>query len=80
MKNYVLILIISFFSNNQKKEIAITQTVSSIKKNINTLLDSWHNDTTETKFEFYFELMNSITFFINTDAKENWNKKIIRNL
>ena len=76
MKNcfLFLIVIVSFFSCNSTKEIKTTQTITSIKTNVNTLLDNWHKAASEANYKDYFGAMDSISVFIGTDASENWNK------
>ena len=51
---------------------------SSLQNNnavINQKLNQWHKDAAETNFERYFNAMAEESFFIGTDATENWNKK-----
>ncbi|MCG1035404.1 nuclear transport factor 2 family protein [Polaribacter sargassicola] len=75
MKNYVFVLLflILFLGFSQHKEKAETQ--HSIKKQVNIILDNWHKAAAEANFENYFNLMDSVSVFIGTDASENWNKK-----
>ena len=81
MRNHslILLLIVSFFSCNQKKEINSPQRISIIKTNVNALLDDWHKAASEANYEDYFGLMDSVSVFIGTDATENWNKKQFEN-
>jgi len=79
MRIYLLILVVSFFSCNQKKEIALTSTNPALKKTIHTFLDDWHKAASEANFEAYFSKMDSASVFIGTDASENWTKKQFEN-
>jgi hypothetical protein len=72
---FILVLIVSFFSCNAKKEIVSSQSISTIKTNVNTLLDNWHKAASEANYEDYFGAMHSVSVFIGTDATENWTKK-----
>ncbi len=47
----------------------------SEKATINSVLDSWHKNAAEVKFEAYFDAMTNDAIFIGTDATENWNKE-----
>jgi ketosteroid isomerase-like protein len=49
--------------------------LDSEKATINTVLNSWHKNASETKFEAYFGAMTNDAIFIGTDATENWNKE-----
>ncbi|HIB38063.1 nuclear transport factor 2 family protein [Mesonia sp.] len=42
------------------------------KKQVNILLESWHQAAAEANFENYFNLMTKDAVFIGTDASENW--------
>jgi hypothetical protein len=77
MKNdfFILVLVISLFGCNQKKEIAPVQSISTIKTTVNTLLDDWHKAASEANYAGYFGAMDSVSIFIGTDATENWTKK-----
>jgi len=52
---------------------------TKITKNVNNLLNDWHNAASEANFENYFSKMDSISIFIGTDASENWPKKEFEN-
>ena len=75
MRNYVYIVVVCFFfgCNSSKKAVSKEQ-VSSIKKEVNTLLTNWHKAASEADFNGYFNKMDSISVFIGTDASENWTK------
>ena len=77
MKNHSLIVVLLafLFSCNQKKETVSPQTISIIKTTVNTLLDDWHKAASDANYEGYFSKMDSVSFFIGTDATENWTKK-----
>ncbi len=44
------------------------------KATINSVLDSWHKNAADVKFDAYFDAMTENAVFIGTDATENWNK------
>ncbi|WP_320815900.1 nuclear transport factor 2 family protein [Flavobacterium sp.] len=69
MKNAVLILItiLSVNSYSQKQV--------ELKRQINTVLDNWHEAAAKANFDAYFDTMSDEFIFIGTDATENWNKK-----
>ncbi|MFK7001185.1 nuclear transport factor 2 family protein [Flavobacterium oreochromis] len=64
-KTFVLFFLTTSFSFAQTKE----------NTEINALLDNWHKAASEAKFKTYFDAMSEESFFIGTDATENWNKK-----
>ena len=76
MKNYLLILVltVSFFSCKTKVEVAPVESISTIKKNIDSVLDGWHLAASEANYQDYFGKMDSVSVFIGTDATENWTK------
>lgn len=65
MKHYFYLIV--FISAFCKAQDNTTQ--------VNTLLDRWHKDAAETKFDDYFAKMTDDAVFIGTDATENWDKK-----
>lgn len=76
MKNIVTFLcfILLMSSCNLSKKEAIKANKSSIKQEINILLNDWHLAATEANYKNYFSKMDSISVFIGTDASENWTK------
>lgn len=53
-----------------------TQEIQQVnKQTITSILDNWHKAAAEANFENYFNAMADESFFIGTDATENWNKK-----
>ena len=44
------------------------------KKAIDEMLNNWHKDATNAKFDDYFSALTDDAIFIGTDASENWNK------
>lgn len=56
----------------EKKEIVNNE---SIIKEINLVVDKWHKDVAEVKFDAYFNAMTKDAIFIGTDASENWTKQ-----
>ena len=75
MKNLkiFLFIVVALYSCNHARQDA-TQQPEEIKATVDTLLNKWHKDAAEAKFEPYFELMDSVSVFIGTDANENWTK------
>lgn len=45
------------------------------KKEINELLNEWHEAAAEADYDEYFSMMAEESVFIGTDATENWNKQ-----
>lgn len=71
----MLIFIIVFSACENKKSSPKMANGISEKEVINTMLDGWHKDASETRFDSYFEAMSKTSVFIGTDASENWVKK-----
>lgn len=67
---YSILLLFLFLNCTNNKETALPSKIE-----INTLLDQWHKDASETNFKGYFDAMSNESIFIGTDATENWNKK-----
>jgi ketosteroid isomerase-like protein len=67
MKKLFLLLLITSCSS--------VKNLDSEKTSINLVLDSWHKNAAETKFDAYFYAMTDDAIFIGTDATENWNKE-----
>ena len=44
----------------------------SSKQEISTVLETWHKAAAEADFEAYFGLMTADSYFLGTDATENW--------
>lgn len=42
------------------------------KTAINTVLESWHKAASDADFDTYFGLMTTDSYFLGTDATENW--------
>jgi len=42
---------------------------------INSMLDKWHKDAAEAKYDNYFDALSKSGIFIGTDATENWTKQ-----
>ncbi len=59
---------------NTLKEISSTER-DFIKVETNRLLNNWHKAASDANSENYFDLMDSLSVFIGTDASENWSKK-----
>lgn len=42
---------------------------------VSTVLNEWHKAATEADFNSYFDPMDKASYFIGTDASENWDKE-----
>lgn len=75
MKKIILFFALTFilFACNSVKETSKLDN-QKIRNNVNIVLNDWHLAASEANFENYFSKMDSISVFIGTDAKENWNK------
>jgi len=51
----------------------------TLKKQINELLNKWHNDVAIYDYDAYFKKMTNTSFFIGTDASEVWSKQEFQN-
>ena len=74
MKNVIFLLLIFVGIYSCKKESIKKADITTVKSEINTLLNDWHKAASEADFDGYFGKMDSISVFIGTDATENWNK------
>lgn len=50
-------------------------TTSSSETSINTTLEKWHKAAANADFDSYFGLMTQDSYFLGTDATENWSYK-----
>jgi len=57
--------------------IGLTLDLSAQKtqKEINEVVDDWHQAAAEANYEDYFSLMTADAIFIGTDPTENWERK-----
>jgi hypothetical protein len=69
---FLLFISISLFSCSKSNPI-------ENKKDIDKMLNLWHQAAAESNFENYFNLMTEDAVFIGTDATENWNRKDFEN-
>ncbi len=67
MKNLFFILLLITSCGSVKN-------LDSEKAAVNSVLNTWHKNAAETKFDDYFDAMTENAIFIGTDATENWNK------
>jgi len=77
MKKSILftsILFIFATCNRSSKDIR-TEKTNTIKIEVNSILTDWHTAASQANFDGYFGKMDSISFFIGTDASENWSKE-----
>ncbi len=47
----------------------------SLATNINDILEAWHKAAADADFDAYFNKMTTDSYFLGTDATENWNYK-----
>ncbi len=75
--NYLVVIVLGLLSCNQemnnKKEITVEE-ISSQKKQISAMLDSFNIAASNSDYKTYFNFFNKNATFIGTDAKENWSK------
>ena len=75
MKNAIILIfsIVLFYACGSSKQVIIEDAL--IKKEIDTLLVSWHQAATDADFKAYFGLIDTDAFYIGTAAEEIWTKK-----
>ena len=73
MRSLLLFIAIGLSIVRCSKSEKINQ--KSIKTATNLVLDNWHKDVANARFEAYFNAMTDDANFIGTDASENWTKK-----
>jgi ketosteroid isomerase-like protein len=69
---YIFLLVLVVSSCSVKVNGQQLDSISDIKKQINTNLDAWHKAAANADFDAYFNLMTKDGVFIGTDATENW--------
>ena len=82
MRNSLILLFVTLVlvsSCKTSKSIIIKDDKTTIKTEINQILNDWHLAATEANYDNYFGKMDSISVFIGTDASENWTKKQFAN-
>lgn len=82
MRNSLILLLVTLIlvsSCKTSKSIITKDDKTTIKTEINQILNSWHLAATEANYDNYFGKMDSISVFIGTDASENWTKKQFAN-
>ncbi len=82
MRNNLILLFVTLVfvsSCKTSKSIIIKDDKTTIKTEINQILNDWHLAATDANFNNYFGKMDSISVFIGTDASENWTKKQFAN-
>ncbi|MFH2141928.1 MAG: nuclear transport factor 2 family protein [Bacteroidota bacterium] len=80
MKFLIFVFSIGLLMNcNNSKSYTTENTnkaqTSEIKTEIDSLITNWHKAASEANLNNYFDLMDSNSIYIGTDAKENWTKK-----
>lgn len=80
MRYYAVLFLIIMVScsTNQQKELDKVHT-NLEKEAIQMVLNNWHKDASDANFEAYFKAMSNTSFFIGTDATENWGKEAFKN-
>ena len=66
----ILILCITVIYSCEKPLTKNKEMIS--KEEINIFLDHWHKDAAEANENSYFSKFDTNSFFIGTDASENW--------
>ncbi len=82
MRNSLILLLVTLVfvsSCKTSKSIITKDDKTTIKTEINQILNDWHLAATEANYDNYFGKMDSISVFIGTDASENWTKKQFAN-
>lgn len=72
MRKLAFLFIVLFVSCTSQESKTISK---DEKKEIHLVMDNWHKAAAEANYDNYFNLMDSISVFIGTDATENWTKK-----
>ena len=52
---------------------------NAIRKEVNTLLDTWHKAASDANFKEYFGVLDSTSVYIGTAAEEIWTKEQFAN-
>jgi len=74
----LLIGVIFLVSNCNTAKKVNSQDITSTKntkKEINNVMNNWHEAVANYDFDAYFNAMTDDAIFIGTDASENWTKK-----
>jgi len=81
MKYYTLFfLLLTVVSCSNPTEKETTKVSSNLEKEIiQKALNNWHKNASEANFDAYFKAMSATSFFIGTDASENWDKEAFKN-
>ena len=75
---YIFLLVLVVSSCSVKVNGQQLDSISDIKKQINTNLDAWHKAAANADFDAYFNLMTKDGVFIGTDATENWQNEAFK--
>ncbi len=76
MKKIIILLLASTLAISCVKQKKLTkQQIITLKKEIDTRLDSWHKAAQDADYFNYFDLLDSVSVYIGTDANEVWNKE-----
>ena len=66
---------IAFFIACSSNKTVPENAILSIKEEVNTVVNNWHNAASKANFNAYFNTMDNPSIFIGTDASENWTKE-----
>ena len=65
----ILFIVLVLGCTSSKPSVSLSEN----KRQINFMLDYWHDAASNANFESYFSKMTPNTIFIGTDATEHWN-------
>ena len=71
----IMLLSVGLFSCTGVDREMTEQHVSVSTEQIDSIMDNWHLAAGEANFADYFDVLDSISVFIGTDASENWTKE-----
>lgn len=74
-KIIIMLLSVGLFSCTGIDRETTEQHVSVSTEQIDSIVDNWHLAAGEANFADYFDVLDSISVFIGTDASENWTKE-----
>jgi hypothetical protein len=75
MKTLYSLLILLIFSSCQFSIDLNSKSPDETKKELDSILNTWHQAAGDAHFEAYFNLMADDAVYVGTDASEVWNKQ-----
>jgi len=72
----IFFILLAYLTVSCATSIKVIQTD---KQTLNKLLDTWHQDVANFKFDAYFDKMTDDAVFVGTDALEVWDKQQFMN-